>query len=353
VRRLDNLLGTAVQLDIDRAEADLSLAQARLDAARRQYELVKEGPDPADVRVAQARLANAQAQLAAAQAAVANLELHAPFSRMVSEIFYKKNEWVAPGQPVLLLADLTSLQIETTYLNEIDATRVKIGDMALVTFDALPEVEARGRVERIAPKVSEGSGVNYPVIVVFEDQPEGLRLSMTAFVDIQVPGWIVRVRNLDRFRARTVGFIFQLHNLLPTLTALENVEVPMVGHLGPRARRKHAKELLDLVGLPDRMRHLPNQLLGGQRQRVAVARALANDLPLVLADEPTGSLDTAAGQELLDLLHRLNRDHGTTFVLVTHDPAVARQTRRVVVMSDGRIIREDRIGSPLEEDLKM
>jgi putative ABC transport system ATP-binding protein len=164
---------------------------------------------------------------------------------------------------------------------------------------------------------------------------------------------LAKIRNLDRFRARTVGFIFQLHNLLPTLTALENVEVPMMGHFGPRLRRKRAKEMLELVGLPDRMRHLPNQLSGGQRQRVAVARALANHPPLVLADEPTGSLDTISGQDLLELLRNLNQIQGTTFVLVTHDPAVARQTRRVIVMADGRIVRQDLIGSPLEEDLKM
>jgi ABC-type lipoprotein export system ATPase subunit len=164
---------------------------------------------------------------------------------------------------------------------------------------------------------------------------------------------LAKIRNLDRFRARTVGFIFQLHNLLPTLTALENVEVPMMGHFSPHARRKRAKELLELVGSPDRMRHLPNQLSGGQRQRVAVARALANHPPLVLADEPTGSLDTVSGQDLLELLRNLNQSQGTTFVLVTHDPAVARQTRRVIVMADGRIVREDLIGSPLEEDIKM
>jgi ABC-type lipoprotein export system ATPase subunit len=164
---------------------------------------------------------------------------------------------------------------------------------------------------------------------------------------------LAQIRNLDRFRALTVGFIFQLHNLLPTMTALENVEVPMIGQLGLRARHKRAQELLELAGLSDRMHQLPNQLSGGQRQRVAVARALANNPPLVLADEPTGSLDTASGQELLKLLRDLNQSQGTTFVLVTHDPAVARQTRRVVVMADGRIVRQDRIGSPLEEDLKM
>lgn len=162
-----------------------------------------------------------------------------------------------------------------------------------------------------------------------------------------------QVRNLDAFRAKTVGFVFQLHNLLPTLTAVENVEVPMTGFLGARARRQRAEELLALVGLQSRMRHLPSQLSGGQRQRVAVARALANQPPLVLADEPTGNLDTTAGQDLMSLLKDLNRSQGVTFVIVTHDLAVARLTRRILVMADGKIVREDVIGSPLEEDLKM
>ncbi len=164
---------------------------------------------------------------------------------------------------------------------------------------------------------------------------------------------LATLHDIDGFRAKTVGFMFQLHNLLPTLTARENVEIPMTGHLGSEARRLRAEELLGLVGLGDRLNHLPGQLSGGQRQRVAVARALANQPPLVLADEPTGSLDTHAGQDLMNLLKELNRSQGVTFVIVTHDPAVARQTRRVVVMADGQIVREDRIGSPLEEDLKM
>lgn len=164
---------------------------------------------------------------------------------------------------------------------------------------------------------------------------------------------LATLRDVDRFRAKTVGFMFQLHNLLPTLTARENVEIPMVGFLAASARRKRAEELLALVGLDGRLGHLPGQLSGGQRQRVAVARALANRPPLILADEPTGSLDTSAGQDLMKLLKELNRSQGVTFVIVTHDPSVARQTRRVLVMADGRIVREDRIGSPLEEDLKM
>jgi ABC-type lipoprotein export system ATPase subunit len=144
-----------------------------------------------------------------------------------------------------------------------------------------------------------------------------------------------------------------MHNLIPTLTARENIEVPMMGHLGSRARLKRAEELLSLVGMADRMKHLPSQLSGGQRQRVAVARALANNPPVVLADEPTGNLDTVTGLELMNLLRDVNQSQGTTFVIVTHDPAVARQTRRVLVMEDGHIVREDIIGSPVEEDLKM
>jgi putative ABC transport system ATP-binding protein len=164
---------------------------------------------------------------------------------------------------------------------------------------------------------------------------------------------LATIRNKDAFRATTVGFVFQLHNLIPTLTAQENVGIPMMGHMGARERKKRSLELLTLVGLEDRLRHLPNQLSGGQRQRVAVARALANKPPLVLADELTGNLDSVAGQELMSLLRKLNQSQGTTFIVVTHDLSVARQTNRVVIMADGRIVREDIIGSPVEEDLKM
>ncbi len=163
---------------------------------------------------------------------------------------------------------------------------------------------------------------------------------------------IAKVRDLDTFRARTVGFIFQLHNLIPTLTALENVEVPMMGQsLGRRKRRQRAKELLTLVGLADRLEHLPNQLSGGQRQRVAIARSLANQPAIVLADEPTGDLDSESGAEVIALMHRLNHELGTTFIVVTHDPAVARKTDRILIMRDGRIVHEHMVGDPFEEDL--
>ncbi len=162
-----------------------------------------------------------------------------------------------------------------------------------------------------------------------------------------------KVRDLDTFRARTVGFVFQLHNLIPTLNARENIEVPMMGQpIGRGARRRRSKELLELVGLGDRTNHLPSQLSGGERQRVAIARSLANKPLLVLADEPTGNLDSQSGAEIIALMRRLNGELGTTFIVVTHDLAVARQTERVLVMQDGRVVREHQVGDPYEEDLK-
>ena len=174
--------------------------------------------------------------------------------------------------------------------------------------------------------------------------------SGTVFIDGQD---LSKVKNVDRFRARTVGFVFQMHNLIPTLSALENVEVPMRGQgLSASKQRARAQELLALVGLADRVKHLPAQLSGGQRQRVAIARALANEPPLVLADEPTGNLDSVSSIELIALLDRLNRERGTTILIVTHDHRVATATRRILHMSDGKIVDEHIVGDPLTEDLR-
>lgn len=152
---------------------------------------------------------------------------------------------------------------------------------------------------------------------------------------------ITRLRDLDAFRSRYVGFVFQLHNLIPTLTAIENVEIPMYETpLRPSERRRRAQQLLEMVGLGDRLGFLPNKLSGGQRQRVAIARALANNPRLILADEPTGNLDSKAGAETIRLLQELNRNQGVTIVLVTHDPSVAAAAERIVLIRDGRIVNE-------------
>ncbi|MEA3350943.1 MAG: efflux RND transporter periplasmic adaptor subunit [Chloroflexota bacterium] len=177
---------TGDELDVAEAEADLAMAQAQLEAAQRDYEILQQGPDPDDVEVAEARLENAQSQLDAAESALEYLELKAPFNGTIGDLYIHTGEWVTIGQPVLLLADLNRMQIETTDLNEIDVARITIGDSAIVTFDALPDVEIQGTVTRIAPKDAEGSGVNYPVILELDEIPAGLRWGMTTFVDIEV-----------------------------------------------------------------------------------------------------------------------------------------------------------------------
>ena len=141
-------------------------------------------------------------------------------------------------------------------------------------------------------------------------------------------------------RARKIGFIFQTFNLIPVLTAYENVEYPLL--LGQRTadRRSRVETVLTQVGLADRARHRPTELSGGQQQRVAVARALVTDPAIVLADEPTANLDSKTGQEIIELMHRLNRERGTTFIFSTHDPRIMKAADRVVEISDGRLLTQ-------------
>ena len=144
---------------------------------------------------------------------------------------------------------------------------------------------------------------------------------------------------LTEIRNEKIGFIFQFFNLIPTLTALENVELPIQFARKPQFRPdKRAKELLELLGLGDRMRHRPSELSGGQQQRVAIARALANNPPILLADEPTGNLDTESGKIVLDALKQIQHESGTTVVIVTHDPNLAHFTDRTITLVDGEIV---------------
>jgi putative ABC transport system ATP-binding protein len=148
---------------------------------------------------------------------------------------------------------------------------------------------------------------------------------------------------LSRWRARNIGFVFQLYNLLPVLTAERNVELPLLlTNLSKAERRKRVAIALKVVGLADRAKHHPRQLSGGQEQRVGIARAIVTDPTLLLCDEPTGDLDRKAGDEILDLLQTLNRDHGKTIVMVTHDPQAAARARRVLHLDKGVLTNGDR-----------
>jgi putative ABC transport system ATP-binding protein len=143
---------------------------------------------------------------------------------------------------------------------------------------------------------------------------------------------------LSDIRNQKIGFVFQTFNLIPRSNALRNVELPML-YLGMETskRIKRARELLDMVGMNDRMRHLPNELSGGQKQRVAIARAMANDPSIILADEPTGALDSTTGQLVMDIFHDLNERHGKTIVLITHNERLAAETQRIVTLEDGYV----------------
>ena len=148
---------------------------------------------------------------------------------------------------------------------------------------------------------------------------------------------------LSHIRNKKIGFVFQTYNLIPRISALKNVERPMLYAKVPGAERtERAKELLKLVGMEDRMKHNPDELSGGQKQRVAIARAMANHPAILLADEPTGALDSRTGRLIMDIFHQLNREQGMTIVLITHSDILAEETRRIFTLMDGEIIGERR-----------
>ena len=236
---------------------------------------------------------------------------------------------------------MRDLLIETIHLSKTYGS----GETAVHALDDVNLAAAPGEFVAIMGPSGCGKSTLLNMLGALDQPTEG---------EVWVAGEnLAKLKNVDDFRAGTVGFIFQLHNLLPTLTALENIEVPMQGRVASgKERRDRAMHLLTLVGLAPRAKHLPNQLSGGQRQRIAIARALANNPKLVLADEPTGALDSQSGEEILQLLGELNRSEGTTIAVVTHDRRVAQATQRILRMQDGRIVEDHRVRDPLEEDLR-
>jgi len=148
-------------------------------------------------------------------------------------------------------------------------------------------------------------------------------------------------KELSHIRNQKIGFVFQTYNLISRTSALKNVELPLLyAGYSKKERREKAKKYLEMVGMSDRMSHKPDELSGGQKQRVAIARALANDPAIILADEPTGALDSATGRTIMDIFHKLNREQGKTVVLITHSKELAEETDRIVTIQDGYIVSE-------------
>ncbi|MBQ9613868.1 MAG: ABC transporter ATP-binding protein [Lachnospiraceae bacterium] len=153
----------------------------------------------------------------------------------------------------------------------------------------------------------------------------------------------MRDNDLSRIRNRQIGFVFQTYNLIPRMSALKNVEMPMMyAGIDQRTRTERAKELLTMVGMGEKLRNPPDTLSGGQKQRVAIARALANDPAVILADEPTGALDSKTGHLVMDIFHRLHDEQGITIVLITHSPSLAEETGRILTLVDGEFVDERR-----------
>ncbi len=219
----------------------------------------------------------------------------------------------------------------------------------IITVDKVNKTYKNGSLElqvlkNISFKVDRGE---FLAIMGSSGSGKSTMMNILACLDSQYEGTYIldgidisklTENQLSEIRNKKIGFIFQSFNLLPRLSALENVELPLVYSSVPKAERhKRAAELLEMVGLKDRMHHKPNELSGGQRQRVAIARALVNDPSIILADEPTGNLDSKSEEEIIEILQELNRT-GKTIVIVTHEPNIGDIAQRKIVFKDGEII---------------
>jgi len=249
----------------------------------------------------------------------------------------KKKRELEKAKILKILADKNDYQLDpNAMINVFDITKV---------YD-LGEVEVRA-LDGLSMKVQKGEFVS---VMGPSGSGKTTLLNMIGALDNPTSGAVyvngINVANMDdeeqtNLRLRNLGFIFQFYNLVPVLTTFENVELPLIFAEVPEDERiRRVEKYLTLVGLEDRKDHLPAELSGGEQQRVAIARSLSNSPALLIADEPTGELDTKKGMEIITLLQELNKDLNQTILMVTHDPAVGKLADRLLKMRDGRIIDE-------------
>ncbi|MGQ0598832.1 ABC transporter ATP-binding protein [Aquabacterium sp.] len=230
------------------------------------------------------------------------------------------------------MSDTAGVREPVIRIEHLSKTYTRGGQPIPVLMDINLEV---GRAEFVSLMGPSGSGKSTLLnLIAGIDHPSSGRISING-VDIAT----LDESALADWRAANVGFIFQFYNLMPVLTAYENVELPLLlTNLSRRQRKAHVEACLAMVGLSDRMDHYPNELSGGQQQRVAIARALVTDPTLIVADEPTGDLDRATGEEVLKLMDELHRDLGKTIVMVTHDPKAASRASRMIHLEKGVLV---------------
>lgn len=226
----------------------------------------------------------------------------------------------AQGDPIIVMRDI----IKRFYIGTPNELQILNG----ISLDV-----KKGEFLSIVGASGSGKSTLMNIIGALDRPTEGTYLLDGLRVDQAKDDQLSVIRN------RKIGFVFQTFNLIPRTSALKNVELPMLYANVPLAKRTaRAKELLEMVEMSDRMDHMPNELSGGQKQRVAIARAMANDPAIILADEPTGALDSKTGRLVMDLFHTLHKKQGKTIVLITHNYQLATETDRIITLSDGRII---------------
>ncbi len=229
------------------------------------------------------------------------------------------------------MSECTDCVIEANNLTKVYI----MGDVEVHALRGLSAKIYRGEVVAIMGPSGSGKSTLMNMIGCLDRPTSGEYLLDGELVSILKDDQLAEIRN------RKVGFVFQSFNLLPRATALANVELPLRYSGMRRGRKDQARAALEMVGLGDRIHHRPNELSGGQQQRVAIARALVNEPAIILADEPTGNLDSKSGEEIMSLLLNLNQEQGTTLIIVTHDQEIADQTQRIVHIRDGVVVEDE------------